>query len=180
MRQLVIGLLILLILMFSYYVIAYNRLQRLINNLEEASSGIDVALIKRFDLISNLVEVVKGYSTHEKDLFRDISKLRSNINDNRELANQQIESTIFRLEAVIENYPQLKASQQYLNIQKNLTNVEEHLQASRRLYNRNVTMLNNVIRQFPTSFIAKNHKIEARKLFAAPNNFKEKPKVNFQ
>ena len=67
----------------------------------------------------------------------------------------------------------------YLNLQKNLSNVEEHLQASRRLYNRSVTELNNVIKQFPTSFIAKNHDISARQLFAASGNFNEKPEVAF-
>lgn len=179
MREIMIAIAIVLVFILMYYIFVYNRLQRLVNNLEEASSGIDVALLKRFDLISSLVEVVKGYSKHEREVFTEITQIRNNISSNREVASEQMEKAISKLNVVVEAYPQLKASAQYLNLQKNLTNVEEHLQASRRLYNRSVTQLNNVIKQFPTSFIAKNHDISARELFAASGDFMGKPEVSF-
>lgn len=179
MQELMIGFGLFLVLILLYYIFVYNRLQRLVNSAAEASSGIDVALLKRYDLISNLVEVVKGYSKHESEVFTEIAAIRNNLDNARDVANEQMEVAMGKLSVLIENYPQLKASEQYLNLQKNLSNVEEHLQASRRLYNRSVTELNNVIKQFPTSFIAKNHDISARQLFAASGNFNEKPEVAF-
>ena len=179
MREIILGILLFIVLIFLFYIFIYNRLQRLVNNVGEASSGIDIALLKRFDLISNLVEVTKGYTKHEAEVFRDVAAIRSNLNNAREIANEQMEVAIDKLNVIVENYPTLKASDQYLNLQKNLTNVEEHLQASRRLYNRSVTQLNNVIKQFPTSFIANNHNIKARELFGANGIGSEKPEVVF-
>ncbi|NLC55002.1 MAG: LemA family protein [Erysipelothrix sp.] len=179
MREIVIGLVSVLVLILIYYVVVYNKLQRLLNNAEEASSGIDIALNKRFDLITNLVEVVKGYSKHESEVFREIAAIRNNLVSARDIANEQMEVAVGKLSVVVESYPQLKASEQYLNLQKNMTNVEEHLQASRRLYNRSVTELNNVIRQFPTSFIAKNHAINSKDLFATSGDYSSKPELNF-
>ena len=156
MREVIIGVSILVVVLILYYVFVYNRIQRLSNSLEEASSGIDIALVKRYDLISSLVEVVKGYSTHESDVFNQVVAIRNNLETARDVASEQMDVASSKLVALVESYPDLKASEQYLNLQKNMSNVEEHLQASRRLYNRSVTELNNVVKQFPTSIIAKN------------------------
>ena len=90
-----------------------------------------------------------------------------------------MDETSGKLLAVVESYPELKASEQFLNLQKNMTNVEEHLQASRRLYNRSVTELNNVIRVFPTNIIANNHNIVAAKLFETSIDLASKDKITF-
>lgn len=179
MRELLLGVALLVIVLILYYIFVYNRIVRLSNSLEEASSGIDIALVKRYDLISSLVEVVKGYSKHESDVFSQVVAIRNNLETARDVANEQMDVASSKLIALAESYPELKASEQYLNLQKNMSNVEEHLQASRRLYNRSVTELNNVVKQFPTSIIAKNHNIQARQLFATDANFQEKVEINF-
>lgn len=179
MRNVVIGIGVFIIFIVLYYVFVYNRLQRLINNTDEASSGIDIALNKRYDLISSLVNVVKGYSKHESEVFTQVAVIRNNLDTARDVANEQMDVASTKLIALVESYPELKASEQYLNLQKNMTNVEEHLQASRRLYNRSTTELNNVIRSFPTNFIAKNHNIVSRDLFMTDANVADKIEIEF-
>lgn len=179
MQEIVGFLVIILVILGLYYVFVYNRLQRLSNSVEEASSGIDIALLKRYDLISSLVETVKGYSNHERLVFKQVAEIRNNLQNDRENASLQMDAAASQLLAVVESYPDLKASAHFLNLQKNMTNVEEHLQASRRLYNRSVTELNNVIRVFPTNIIAKNHSIKSKKLFATNINLDEKAEIVF-
>lgn len=172
-------LLIIIIILTLYYIFVYNRLQHLSNSVEEASSGIDIALLKRYDLISSLVETVKGYTKHELAVFKEVAAIRNNIDSNRAVASQQMDAAASKLIAVVESYPNLKASDHFLNLQKNMTNVEEHLQASRRLYNRSVTELNNVIKQFPTNIIAKNHQIGSKEFFATDINLDNKTEIVF-
>lgn len=179
MQEFMIGFGVFLIVLGLYYIFVYNRLQRLSNNVEEASSGIDIALTKRYDLISSLVEVVKGYSKHENEVFKQVAAIRNNLNTARDVANEQMDQAQGKLIALAESYPELKASDQYLNLQKNMTNVEEHLQASRRIYNRSVTEINDVIKQFPTNFIANNHNITSKELFATDANINEKVEISF-
>lgn len=179
MQEFSLGVGLVVLLLVLYYIFVYNRLQRLQNSLEEASSGIDIALNKRYDLISSLVEVVKGYSKHESEIFESVAAIRNNLNTARDVANEQMEEASSKLIALAEGYPELKASDQYLNLQKNMSNVEEHLQASRRLYNRSVTELNDVIRSFPTNFIASNHNIKSKKLFATTTDIDSKVEVSF-
>lgn len=174
MEKVLIGFVFIIVILILYYIFVYNRLQRLSNSVQEASSGIDVALNKRYDLILNLVNVVKGYSLHEADLFSEVAAIRGNLDEDRDQANQQMNKAKDEMLLLVEAYPTLKANEQYLNLQKNMTNVEEHLSASRRLYNRSVTQLNNVISQFPTSIIAKNHNIMAKQFFSAQNNVEVK------
>lgn len=177
----ILGILAIIIITLGlYYVFVYNRLQRLSNSVDEASSGIDIALLKRYDLISSLVETVKGYSKHELAVFSEVVAIRSNLESKRSVASQQMDEASSKLLAVVESYPDLKASEQFLNLQKNMTNVEEHLQASRRLYNRSVTELNNVIRVFPTSIIAKNHNLKPKELFVANVNLDSKQDIKFE
>lgn len=179
MQEILRFLVIILIIFGLYYVFVYNRLQRLSNSVQEASSGIDIALLKRYDLISSLVETVKGYSKHESSVFKQVAEIRSNLDINREGASVQMDKATSQLMALVESYPDLKASAQFLNLQKNMTNVEEHLQASRRLYNRSVTELNNVIRVFPTNIIAKNHSIKSKELFVTEINLDNKTEIVF-
>lgn len=179
MQEVLGFLMIILIILGLCYIFVYNRLQRLSNSVQEASSGIDIALLKRYDLISSLVETVKGYSKHEREVFKEVAAIRNYLQTDRTTASEQMDETTGKLLAVVESYPELKASEQFLNLQKNMTNVEEHLQASRRLYNRSVTELNNVIRVFPTNIIANNHNIVAAKLFETSIDLASKDKITF-
>lgn len=171
--------LVLIALLVLYYIGTYNKLTRAKNSVLEANSGIDVALLKRFDLITDLVEVVKGYTKHEEKVLSDLAKIRSSIGTNPDEANGMLNSVVASLNMTIEAYPDLKASDQYLHLQKSMTNVEEHLQASRRLYNANVTAYNNLTEQFPSSFVANLHKFERQSLFETEVTNLEKPTVSF-
>lgn len=162
-----------------YYIMTYNKLTKAKNSVLEAKSGIDIALLKRFDLITDLVEVTKGYSKYEENVLTKLVQLRNQVENNPEFANDGLNGIIKNLNMTIEAYPDLQASAQYLNLQKILTNVEEHLQAARRLYNSNVTAYNNSCEQFPSSLVASNHKFERLSLFETEITNLVKPIVKY-
>ena len=145
----------------------YNSLVKLRNQVKQAESGIDVYLNQRFDLIPNLVECVKGYSKHEKSIFEEIAKLRSDYMNNQKdfTSAENLNNKMNELIAIAESYPDLKAGEQYLNLQKNLTKIESQLQAARRIYNNEVTKYNNKISVVPSNVIAKIFGFEEAKLF---------------
>ena len=132
----------------------------------QSQSGIDVYLQQRFDLIPNLIEVVKGYKNYEQDILENITKLRSEFYEtkNMETANQ-LTKEYNSIMAVIENYPDLKASEQFLKLQKTLMKVESQLQAARRIYNNDVTTYNTQISTFPNNIIAKIFNFKEMELF---------------
>ncbi len=145
-----IVIIVILIILFGY-----NKLIRLRNKVNQSKSGIDVYLNQRFDLIPNLVECVKGYSKHESELFENVTKFRSLYNENKNLDNaSKLNNTVNKLLAVAENYPDLKASEQFLNLQHNLVKIESQLQAARRIYNNDVTTYNTKIQTVPSNIIA--------------------------
>lgn len=166
-------------LIVVFYISTYNKLTRAKNSVLESKSGIDIALLKRFDLITDLVETVKGYTKHEKELLEDLTKIRSQVQTSPSAANESMNTLVDKLNVTIESYPDLKASEQFLNLQKNMSNVEEHLQASRRLFNNNVTSFNNMTEQFPSSIIAKMHKFTKFTLFETDPSNLVKPTVEF-
>lgn len=138
---------------------AFNGLVRLRNRAKEAMSDIEVQMKRRYDLIPNLVETVKGYAAHESGLFQKVTEARSRAMSatnpkDEALANNQLAGTLKSLFAVAENYPDLKANQNFLNLQNELTDTENKIQASRRFYNTNVMSLNTKIESFPTNLIA--------------------------
>lgn len=174
--------LIIVVILFIVIFTMYNNLIRARNRVKQAEAGIDVYLNQRFDLIPNLVECVKGYSKHEKSIFTEITKLRTlymekpqNIKSAENLNNKMNE-----LIAVAENYPELKASEQYLNLQKNLTKIESQLQAARRIYNIEVTEYNNKICVVPSNIIAKIFGFKEAKLFEIEDYKKENINVNLE
>lgn len=142
-----------------WFVIIFNRLIRNKNLVREAWSGIDVQLKRRYELIPNLVEVVKGYSRHEQRLFEEIAHIRSNSmrvqgmgekKDNENALSHAIGSLL----AVSENYPELKANQNFLELQRSLTETEDQLQLARRYYNGTVRNYNIQVESFPNNLIA--------------------------
>jgi LemA protein len=142
-----------------WLVFAFNGLVRRKNRVAEAWSDIEVQLKRRYDLIPNLVETVKGYATHEKTVFEDVTKARTAAMGAQDpkaklQANDALSGALKSLFAVAENYPQLKASDNFSKLQDELTDTEDKIQAARRFYNGNVRDFNTAIQVFPTNLIA--------------------------
>ena len=180
--QIVFGLIILVVF---WLIFTYNGLVTLKNRAKEAWADIDVQLKRRYDLIPNLVETVKGYMAEEKEIFEKVAEARSramgatNLKEKGEAENV-LTNTLKSLFAVVENYPELKASTNFLELQRELTDTEDKIQAARRFYNGNVRDLNIRIESFPANFIASTFGFQKIELFelAVPEE-REAPKVKF-
>ncbi|HOZ56176.1 MAG: LemA family protein [Parcubacteria group bacterium ADurb.Bin316] len=165
----------------------YNSLIRLKNRVDEAWSDIDVQLKRRYDLIPNLVETVKGYAAHEKETFEKVVNARSaamaaeSKGDAKELAaaENMLSGTLKSLFALSENYPDLKANQNFLELQRELTDTEDKIQASRRFYNGNVRDFNTKLQVFPTNIFGNMLGFKAREFFGI-EDAKEKEPVKVQ
>ena len=157
-----------------YVIIINNRIIKTENKVEEALSDIDVALSRRYTTLTNLVEVVKGYAKHEKEVILKVVELRANpsMQERTDVDSNhtQVQSKLF---ALSENYPDLKASEQFLSLQKTIVELEEHLSASRRMYNSNVSIYNNLIECFPSSLVARFINASVKDYFKANDNEKE-------
>ncbi len=147
--------LIVLVVLIIFYIAEYNTIKSLQKKVEQSKSAIDVYLNQRFDLIPNLIECVKGYAKHEKELLTEIVEERRVYENTKslEMANR-INNHFNSLLALQEAYPDLKASEQFLNLQDSLEKMESQLQAARRLYNGDVTLYNTKITTFPGNVIA--------------------------
>ena len=146
----------------------YNKFARLKEKVRQARSGIDVYLKQRFDLIPNLVETVKAYSHYEKNVLQSIVELRNkyDLRNKEDLKqSEELNNQYTNLLGLIENYPELKASESYLNLQKALRKIESQLQAARRIYNSEVTNYNVAIKKFPALIIAKLFGYKEESLF---------------
>ena len=157
-------------LVLLYGVYAYNRLVRLRVRAENAWSQIDVQLRRRYDLIPNLVETVKGYAAHERELFEDVARARAHAEgvsgvQAQAQAENQLTAGIRRLIAVAENYPQLKANQNFLALQEELTGTESKIAFARQFYNDQVQALNTLIQSFPSRIVASVGRFQPREFF---------------
>lgn len=161
---------IVLALAIVWLIGTYNSLIRARNRVDEAWSDIEVQLKRRYDLIPNLVSTVQGYAKHEKTLFENVTKARSQamsatgVHDKLEKENM-LSSTLRSLFAVAENYPDLKANQNFLSLQGDLTDTENKIQAARRFYNGNVRDFNTKLQVFPTNLMANAMSFKAREFF---------------
>jgi LemA protein len=164
---------------------AFNALVTLKNRAKEAWADIDVQLKRRYDLIPNLVEVVKGYATHEKEVFEKVTQARASAMSAQGAAQKAgaenaLTDTLKSLFAVAESYPDLKASQNFLELQRELTDTEDKIQAARRFYNTNVRDLSIKIESFPDNVIANMFGFKQMELFEIANSTEREPvKVNF-
>ncbi len=164
--------------------LSYNGLVTLKNRVDEAWSDIDVQLKRRYDLIPNLVNTVKGYAAHEKELFESVTKARTaamgaNSLGEKQQAENMLSGTLKSLFAVAESYPELKANQNFLELQRELTDTQDKIQASRRFYNGNVRDLNIKIETFPTNLIASKLNFTKREFFEAQEAERENVNVQF-
>jgi len=147
---------VLIVIIVLIVFIQYNSITKLKMKVKQSKSGIDVYLQQRFDLIPNLVQVVKGYMNYEKETLENIIELRTKYNETKDLKiSETLNNQLNNIIAVAENYPELKASEQFLNLQKNLSKIESQLQAARRIYNNDVTKYNTKISIIPFNIIAK-------------------------
>ena len=164
MQGIIVGIIFAIIIV--YILAKYNKLIKLRNSVKQSESGIDVYLNQRFDLIPNLVECVKGYTKHEKEIFGNITEMRMTYMKNKNIKDaEKINNNINNILAIAEGYPELKASEQFLNLQKSLIKTESQLQAARRIYNNDITRYNTAIQSIPTIIIASMFGFKKMELF---------------
>ncbi len=163
--------LLLIIILVSWWIGTSNSIKKMKISIEESLSGIDVALTKRFDLLTEQLKVVKGYMKHEKEIMIQVTELRTNANRKDLESLQKMDNTIKNINREIdithENYPQLKADKSFVLLQASVTDAEEHLQAARRLFNSNVSAYNKSIVVFPRSIVANHLHAEKHAFFVA-------------
>lgn len=166
------------VIVVIWYISTSNKLNRSIVKIDEALSGIDVALTKRYDVLTKMIEVVKSYAKHEKETLFEVIKLRKDMSiKERNDVNRAMDENFRKINVVAESYPELKSSENYKTLQQSIADVEEHLQAARRLYNSNVSLYNQLLVSFPTSSIAKSKGMTKKEFFEADEVKKEDVKV---
>lgn len=177
--------LIILFVPFIWAVVQYNSLVGLRNFIAEAWSNTDTELQRRYDLIPNLVATVKGYAAHERATLERVIELRNRCADNRgpvagqAADEQELVAALKQLLVVVENYPQLKADQNFLALQTELINTENRIQAARRFYNGNIRDFRNKCESFPSSLVARSFGFQPQDFFSVPPAVKEVPDVQF-
>jgi LemA protein len=183
------GILIVLIVIIAFlaifFISIYNALVRLRNSVKNAWSQIDVQLKRRHDLIPNLIETVKGYMTHERETLENITKARSQavaaegVGDKAK-AEGELTTALGKFNLVVENYPDLKANQNFLSLQEELTSTENKISFSRQNYNDQVLFYNNKIQMFPSNIVAGMFQFTEEEFFEIEDEKeKEVPKVSF-
>jgi LemA protein len=161
-----------------------NGLKQLEVKVEEAESGIDVALEKRFDMLTKLVATTKGYAKHEQETLENVTKWRAGLPKKMSMEDKQafmgqMDAIQGGINVAIEAYPDLKASKLFSELQDSIRDVEEHLQAARRLYNSNVSTINSRIVTFPTSIIAGMVNVTKKEFFEADVNKRTDVEISF-
>ena len=176
---LVIVLILIAVVVISIIVMS-NNLNKALVKIDEASSGIDVALTKRYDVLTKMIETVKGYAKHGKEVLFDVVKIRKGMTiEEKNEANKQMDEALSKINVLAENYPDLKASENFKTLQDSITDVEEHLQAARRLYNANISSYNQMIVTFPISIIAGTKGLTKREFFVAEEHKKQDVEIKF-
>ena len=146
----------------------YNQMIKLLNKVKKSSANIEIYLKKRFDLIPNLVECVKGYSKYEKDTLENIISLRKDYDSHQDLNIKEatiMNNQLNKYLAIVENYPELKANEQYLSLQRQLNDIENELVYTRRTYNEEVTKYNTLIETIPSNIVASMFAFKKAELF---------------
>ncbi len=185
MIEIIIGIIVLiLVIVLLVFLSYYNKIIRLENRIDNSWAQIDVQLKRRTDLIPNLMDTVKGYMKHEKEVLENVTKARSAImgakspQENID-ADNMLTGALKSLFAVSENYPDLKANQNFLNLQDELTHTEDKIAYSRQHYNDTVLSFNNTIETFPGIIFAKRMGKKEREMLQIPEADRELPKVSF-
>lgn len=176
MHRLLIPFIVVALVALIYWISTYNRLIALQNLIKRSFSGIDIQLKKRWDLIPQLVATVKAHTKQESELLtaivnaRKIAQSESSNSHERIKQEQFISENAPQIIAVAEQYPELKSDQQFLMLQRNLTEIESQIAASRRSYNASILSYNNLVQSFPSSFIAATHQHQSIDFFSCENS----------
>ena len=181
MIYLIIGVIALLVI---YVLVTYNVFVKMKNRVDESFSTMDVYLKKRWELIPNIVETVKGYAKHEKSTLSDVIKLRNGAYDNMSSdekikANQQLSKGITKIMALAEQYPDLKANENFKDLSTQLTKIEDEIANSRKYYNGTVREFNDKVQMFPSNIVAKIFGYKAKIMFEATEEERKNVKVSF-
>lgn len=173
---------IILVVCLLYYFITYNKLIRMNNKVKESFATMDVYLKKRWDLIPNIVETVKVYAKYEKDTLKEIVSYRNgdydNFSDSEKIkTNEQINRSISKLMALAESYPDLKANESFLSLQKELSGIEDEIAQSRKYYNAVVRKFNNNVEMIPSNIVAKILGFKVKDMFITDDNERNSIKV---
>ena len=178
---LLVGLVVIVAIIASWFVSYYNRIRVLANRIEEAWSQIDVQLQKRFDLVPNLVETVKGYASHEREIFENIAQARAGMikgsPQERMGASNMLTGALGRLFAVAEAYPDLKAAENFKLLQEQLEGIENKIAYARQFYNSSVLTYNNLITTIPGVWFAGGR--PKHEFLEVPEEAREAPEVKF-
>jgi LemA protein len=171
------------IFFLSWWINTANRMRRELVKIDEAASGIDVALTKRFDLLTKEVAVVKGYAKHESETLTNVIGMRrpasgASMAEKADFSNQ-VSKAFDSINVVAEQYPDLKANTNFMTLQNQIADVEEQLQASRRVYNSNVSIFNQEIVVFPSSMVANHYHFVKRDFFEAEEAKRQDVKIEF-
>jgi len=185
MMYILLAILAVLVVLILWFVLTYNRFVALRNRTQEAWSDIDVQLKRRYNLIPNLVQTVKGYASHEKEVFEKVTQARTRAMaaqgpKEQSQAENMLSNTLKSLFAVAENYPVLKASANFLELQRELSDTENKIQAARRFYNGNVRDMNTKIESFPANVVASVFSFKKAEFFEIEEEAERKtPQVEF-
>ena len=176
--------LVIVVLLIIYFVTTYNKLVDLRNRVRDQWSQIDVQLKRRFDLIPNLVSTVKGYAKHESETLESVIEARNSYTTattphEKMEANNMLSDTLSKLFALAENYPDLKANQNFLELQTELQETEDKIAMARQFYNDTVLTYNNKIEMFPSNIVASMFKFKMEEFFKAEEEARQNVKVEF-
>ncbi|MGD8388546.1 MAG: LemA family protein [Desulfobacteraceae bacterium] len=181
---LAIVLILILVVPFFYLKGTYNSLVTLDEQVKAAWAQVENQLQRRYDLIPNYVETVKGYAAHEKEVLTSVTEARSRVGgasgiDEKIQANNQLTSALSRLLLVVERYPDLKANQNFIRLQDELAGTENRIAVERRRYNETVRVFNTRVRRFPTNLVAGMFGFDKAEFFEVPEEARTAPKVKF-
>lgn len=171
---------VVLLLIFIWYFSTYNGIKTSEIKVSESLSGIDVALTKRYDVLTKMLDTVKAYKAYERETLTELVAMRSGMTmKDRQAANDSMDQLSSQINLLAENYPELRSSENFSELQRSITDVEEHLQAARRLYNANVTDYNRRIVTFPSSIVAGMMGASSKQFFEAESVKRQDVKMTF-
>lgn len=187
MKKGLIALIVIIVLAFmigSFFIGKYNSMKTMQTDVTKAWADVETQLTRRYDLIPNLVETVKGYAKYEKEVLTEVTEMRSRVGGAQSVedkinANNQLSSSLSRLMVVVEKYPDLKANQNFINLQDELAGTENRIAVSRTRYNEVVNGFNKFLVVFPNNLIASMFNIKEAVFFKAPEGAQNAPKVTF-
>ncbi len=180
MERFLIPLAILVLIVLVWAITTGNRFRRMNVKIDESESGIDVALTKRYDTLTKMLDVTRGYAAHEVSTFERVINLRQGMSiAEKNEANAEMDFMESRLNVLVENYPELRSSEVFAGLQASINDAEAHLQAARRLYNSNVSSFNQLLVTFPSSIIANMQNQVAREFFLAEAHKRQDVQMTF-